>query len=30
MAKEKEVELKVKVDKISEEHLTQLQNIVIT
>jgi len=28
MAKEKEVELKVKVDKISEEHLTQLQNIV--
>ena len=28
MGKEKEVELKVKADKISEAHLTQLQNIV--
>ena len=28
MAKEKEIELKVKADKISEEHLKQLQNIV--
>jgi|TARA_S200002703_G_scaffold157933_1_gene167019 hypothetical protein len=28
MGKEKEVELKVKADKISEAHLTQLQNTV--
>ena len=30
MAKEKEVELKPKVEKISEEHLEQLQKIVNT
>ena len=28
MAKEKEIELKVKLDKVSQEHLVQLQKIV--